>query len=162
DFLSDPAFWNTLRISLVSTALTVVLELLLVLGIALLLRRPTPFPNAGSIVLLLPLTPAPASAALMWKRRTKPIVGGRSDRVRLCGATDSNGASAACSALCMVVLVAIWVCRPFIMLLLRAALRSLRRQPCGAAALAGVPASFVFFRTTLPMLAPYIITASLF
>ena len=31
-----------------------------------------------------------------------------------------------------------------------------------AAALDGVPASFVFFRITLPMLAPYIITASLF
>ena len=31
-----------------------------------------------------------------------------------------------------------------------------------AAALNGVPATFVFFRITLPMLAPYIITASLF
>ena len=52
DFLSDPAFWNTLRVSLVYTALTVVLELLLGLGIALLLRRPTRFHNAVSIALL--------------------------------------------------------------------------------------------------------------
>lgn len=41
DFLSDPAFWNTFRISLTYTALTVVLEFLLGLAIALLLRRPT-------------------------------------------------------------------------------------------------------------------------
>ena len=63
DFLTDPAFWNTLRISLVYTALTVVIELLLGLGIALLLRRPTRFHNAVSIVLLLPLMTAPAIAA---------------------------------------------------------------------------------------------------
>src|SRR3954468_20268143 len=63
DFLSDPAVWNTLRISLVYTALTVVLALLLGLAVALLLRRPTRFHKAVSIVLLLPLMTAPAIAA---------------------------------------------------------------------------------------------------
>ena len=61
-----------------------------------------------------------------------------------------------------VVLVDVWVYTPFIMILLLAGLRSLPRQPFEAAALDGVPAAFVFFRITLPMLAPYIITASLF
>jgi multiple sugar transport system permease protein len=41
-------------------------------------------------------------------------------------------------------------------------LRSLPQQPFEAAALDGVPRLFVFFRITLPMLSPYIITASLF
>jgi multiple sugar transport system permease protein len=61
-----------------------------------------------------------------------------------------------------VVLVDVWVYTPFMMILLLAGLRSLPPQPFEAAALDGVPASFVFFRITLPMLAPYIITASLF
>jgi multiple sugar transport system permease protein len=61
-----------------------------------------------------------------------------------------------------VVLVDIWVYTPFMMILLLAGLRSLPRQPFEAAELDGVPASFVFFRITLPMLTPYIITASLF
>jgi len=43
-----------------------------------------------------------------------------------------------------------------------AGLRSLPQQPFEAAALDGVPRLFVFFRITLPMLSPYIITASLF
>ena len=43
-----------------------------------------------------------------------------------------------------------------------AGLRSLPRQPFEAAELDGVPQSFVFFRITLPMLTPYIITATLF
>jgi multiple sugar transport system permease protein len=48
------------------------------------------------------------------------------------------------------------------MILLLAGLRSLPKQPFEAAALDGVPRSFVFFRITLPMLMPYIITATLF
>jgi multiple sugar transport system permease protein len=143
DFLSDPAFWNTLQISL-------------------LLRRPTRFHNAVSIVLLLPLMTAPAIAALMWKLMTNPSFGILSYLVSLFGVTDFKWASDPSSALFTVVLVDIWVYTPFIMILLLAGLRSLPRQPFEAAALDGVPASFVFFRITLPMLAPYIITASLF
>jgi multiple sugar transport system permease protein len=60
------------------------------------------------------------------------------------------------------VLVDIWVYTPFMMILLLAGLRSLPKQPFEAAALDGVPRSFVFFRITLPMLMPYIITATLF
>jgi multiple sugar transport system permease protein len=48
------------------------------------------------------------------------------------------------------------------MVLLLAGLRSLPTQPFEAARLDGVPAHFVFFRVTLPMLFPYIVTATLF
>ena len=54
-FMTDKAFWNTVWISLVYTVLTVGLELLLGLGIALLLRKRSRFNNAVSIILLLPL-----------------------------------------------------------------------------------------------------------
>ncbi|MBV8565730.1 MAG: sugar ABC transporter permease [Methylobacteriaceae bacterium] len=161
-FLTDPAFWNTVGISLLYTALAVLLELLLGLGIALLLRRPTRLNNFISILLLLPLMTAPALAALMWKLMTNPNFGILSYLVGLAGLTDFRWASAPSTALLTVVLVDIWVYTPFIMILLLAGLRSLPRQPFEAAALDGVPASFVFFRITLPMLMPYIITASLF
>ena len=45
NFLSDPAFWNTLKVSLTYAFLTVGLELLLGLGIALLLQKRTRFNN---------------------------------------------------------------------------------------------------------------------
>src|SRR5438046_4489805 len=162
DFLSDPAFWNTFRISLTYTALTVVLELLLGLAIALLLRRPTRFHNAVSIALLLPLMTAPAIAALMWKLMTNPSFGILSYLVSLFGITDIKCASAPSTALFTVVLVNIWVYTPLLMILLLAGLRSLPKAPFEAAALDGVPRSFVFFRITLPMLMPYMITAALF
>lgn len=156
------AFWNTVRVSLYYALLTVGFELLLGLGIALLLRRSGWFNNALSIALLLPLMVAPAIASLMWKLMTHPDFGIFSYLLGLVGVRDFRWASAPSSALFTVVLVDIWVYTPFIMILLLAGLRSLPRQPFEAAELDGVPASFVFFRITLPMLMPYILTAALF
>jgi len=161
-FLSDAAFWNTMSISLLYAFVTVTGELILGLGIALLLVRPTRINNAVSIMLLLPLMTAPALAALMWKLMTNPNFGILSYLVGLLGFTDFRWASDPSTALLTVVLVDVWVYTPFIMILLLAGLRSLPKQPFEAAALDGVPRSFVFFRITLPMLMPYIITASLF
>lgn len=161
-FALDPAFWNTVYISLLYTALTVVIELLLGLGIAMLLRKPSRINNFISIMLLLPLMTAPALAALMWKLMTNPNFGILSYFVGLMGFTDFKWGSDPSTALFTVVLVDIWVYTPFIMILLLAGLRSLPQQPFEAASLDGVPSSFVFFRITLPMLLPYIITAVLF
>jgi multiple sugar transport system permease protein len=162
NFFTDPGFWNTLRISLVYAGVTVGLELLLGLGIALLLQRRTTVNNFISIMLLLPLMTAPALAALMWKLMTNPGFGILSYFASLVGLHNFRWASSPDTALLTVVLVDIWVYTPFIMILLLAGLRSLPTQPFEAAALDGVPRTFVFFRITLPMLTPYILTATLF
>ena len=162
DLFTDGGFWHTVQVSLLYTFLTVVLELLLGLGIALLLRRPSKFHNILSITLLLPLMVAPAIAALMWKLMTNPNFGILSWLVQQVGISNFRWASAPSTALFTVLLVDIWVYTPFMMILLLAGLRGLPKQPFEAAALDGVPATFVFFRITLPMLTPYIITAALF
>ncbi|OCP17546.1 MULTISPECIES: sugar ABC transporter permease [unclassified Ensifer] len=162
NFVTDPAFWNTLKVSLLYAGITVTLELLLGLGIALLLQRRSTINNFISIMLLLPLMIAPALAALMWKLMTNPSFGILSYLASLIGLNDFRWASSPDTALLTVILVDIWVYTPFIMILLLAGLRSLPTQPFEAAALDGVPRSFVFFRITLPMLTPYILTATLF
>jgi multiple sugar transport system permease protein len=162
NFLTDSAFWTTVRISMVYAGLTVGLELVLGLAIALLLQKPTRFNNFASVMLLLPLMTAPALAALMWKLMTNPNFGILSYIVSLFGIENFKWASDPSTALLTVTLVDIWVYTPFIMILLLAGLRSLPKAPFEAAALDGVPRSFVFFRITLPMLMPYVITAALF
>ncbi|AWM28880.1 carbohydrate ABC transporter permease [Sinorhizobium fredii] len=162
NFFTDPGFWNTLRVSLLYAGTTVILELLLGLGIALLLQRRSTVNNFISIMLLLPLMTAPALAALMWKLMTNPGFGILSYFASLIGLENFRWASSPDTALLTVVLVDIWVYTPFIMILLLAGLRSLPTQPFEAAALDGVPHTFVFFRITLPMLTPYILTATLF
>jgi multiple sugar transport system permease protein len=162
NFFADPKFWNTLKISLIYAGLTVVLELLLGLAIALLLQKRNRTNNFISIVLLLPLMTAPALAALMWKLMTNPNFGILSYLVGLIGFPDMKWGSDPSTALFTVVLVDMWVYTPFMMILLLAGLRSLPTAPFEAAALDGVPRSFVFFRITLPMLMPYLLTATLF
>ena len=162
NFFTDPKFWNTVYISLLYAAITVGVELVLGLAIALLLQKRTRTNNFISILLLLPLMTAPALAALMWKLMTNPNFGILSYGLSLMGVTDFKWASDPSTAIFTVVLVDVWVYTPFIMILLLAGLRSLPTAPFEAAALDGVPRSFVFFRITLPMLMPYILTATLF
>ncbi len=128
----------------------------------MLLRERTRLNNFISIALLMPLMTAPAIAALMWKLMTNPSFGVLSWVISGLGVTNFKWASDPSSAMATVVLVDTWVYTPFIMILLLAGLRSLPTQPFEAAELDGVPAAFVFFRITLPMLMPYIFTATLF
>ncbi|MCG6903553.1 MAG: sugar ABC transporter permease [Rhodobacter sp.] len=162
NFLSDSSFWNTLKVSLTYAFLTVGVELLLGLGIALLLQKRSRFNNFVSIMLLMPLMTAPALASLMWKLMTNPGFGILSYFASLIGLEDFRWASSPQTAMLTVVLVDVWVYTPFIMILLLAGLRSLPQQPFEAAALDGVPRLFVFWRITLPMLTPFLLTATLF
>jgi len=162
NFLSDPSFWNTLKVSLIYAGMTVGLELLLGLAIALLLQKRSRFNNFISIMLLMPLMTAPALAALMFKLMTNPNFGILSYFAQSLGFENMRWASDPSTALLTVILVDIWVYTPFIMILLLAGLRSLPKQPFEAAALDGVPRLQQFLRITLPMLLPYILTASLF
>ena len=162
NFMTDPAFWNTLKVSLTYAFLTVGIELLLGLGIALLLQKRSRFNNFVSIMLLMPLMTAPALASLMWKLMTNPGFGVLSYWATLLGIEDMKWASDPSTAMMTVVIVDVWVYTPFIMILLLAGLRSLPRQPFEAAELDGVPRLFVFWKITLPMLTPFLLTAVLF
>lgn len=162
NFFTDPAFWNTLKVSVTYAFLTVTVELLLGLGIALLLQKRTRVNNFISIMLLMPLMTAPALAALMWKLMTNPGFGILSYFATVLGIENFNWASDPATAMLTVVIVDVWVYTPFIMILLLAGLRSLPQQPFEAAALDGVPRLFVFWRITLPMLTPFLLTATLF
>lgn len=159
---TDEAFWNTVRVSLIYTVATVGVQLLLGLGIALLLQKRSRINNAMSVLLILPLMVAPAIASLMWKLMTNPGFGVLNFLLKQVGIEDFGWSSRPESAMFTVVLVDTWVYTPFITVLLLAGLRALPRQPFEAAELDGVPASFVFFRITLPMLLPYILTAGMF
>jgi multiple sugar transport system permease protein len=162
DLVTDPAFWHTVFVSLKYTVLTVAVEFLFGLAIALLLNKRSRLHDVISVLLILPLMVAPTIASLMWKLMTNPNFGVFSYLVGLAGFPDFKWGSAPSSAMFTVVLVDTWVYTPFITILLLAGLRALPKSPFEAAELDGVPPLFVFFRVTLPMLLPYILTATLF
>jgi multiple sugar transport system permease protein len=162
DFFSDATFWNTVQISLTYAFLAVTLQLCWASASRSSLQKRTLFNNVVSIMLLMPLMTAPVLASLMWKLMTNPGFGILSYMAASVGIEDFRWASDPSTALLTVVIVDIWVYTPFIMILLLAGLRSLPKQPFEAAALDGVPRLFVFWRITLPMLMPFLLTATLF
>ena len=159
---TDPSFWNTIRVSLTYTFFTIIIELLLGLGIALLLAKRNWLNNILGVLLVLPLMIAPALASLIWRLLINPNFGIVNYLLSFIGIDDFTWASHPDTVLFTLIMVDVWVFTPFIMILLLAGLRSLPRQPFEAAELDGVPEYYKFFRITLPMLFPFILTASLF
>ena len=162
NIFTDPSFWNTIRVSLTYTFFTIIIELLLRLGIALLLAKRTWRNNVLGVLLVLPLMIAPALASLIWRLLINPNFGVVNYILSFLGLEDFTWASHPDTVLFTLIMVDVWVFTPFIMILLLAGLRSLPRQPFEAAELDGVPEYYKFFRITLPMLFPFILTASLF
>jgi multiple sugar transport system permease protein len=162
NIFTDPSFWNTIRVSLTYTFFTIIIELLLGLGIALLLAKRNWLNNALGVLLVLPLMIAPALASLIWRLLINPNFGIVNYLLSFIGIDSFTWASHPDTVLFTLIMVDVWVFTPFIMILLLAGLRSLPRQPFEAAELDGVPEYYKFFRITLPMLFPFILTASLF
>ncbi len=162
NIFTDPSFWNTIRVSLTYTFFTIIIELLLGLGIALLLAKRTWLNNVLGVLLVLPLMIAPALASLIWRLLINPNFGVVNYVLSFIGLDGFTWASHPDTVLFTLIMVDVWVFTPFIMILLLAGLRSLPRQPFEAAELDGVPEYYKFFRITLPMLFPFILTASLF
>ena len=159
---TDPSFWNTIKVSLTYTFFTIIIELLLGLGIALLLAKRNWLNNILGVLLVLPLMIAPALASLIWRLLINPNFGVVNYLLSFIGLDDFTWASHPDTVLFTLIMVDVWVFTPFIMILLLAGLRSLPRQPFEAAELDCVPEYYKFFRITLPMLFPFILTASLF
>ncbi len=162
ELLWSADFWHTVSVTLTYTVATVGLEMLLGLAVALLLQKRTLINDIMSVLLVLPLMVAPAIASLIWKLMTNTNFGILNYLLTLVGIDDFGWATDPATAMFTVVLVDVWVFTPFFSVLLLAGLRGLPSGPFEAAALDGVPRSFVFFRITLPMLTPFIITAALF
>lgn len=155
-------FWHTVYVTIVYTVSTVGIELVLGLAIAMVLQKRSVLNDVISVLLILPLMVAPVIAALMWKLMTNSNFGVLNYFLQLIGIHDFGWATSPHTAMFTVVLIDVWIFTPFFSVLLLAGLRALPREPFEAAELDGVPASFVFFRITLPMLTPYMLTAALF
>ncbi|NNC23824.1 sugar ABC transporter permease [Salinisphaera sp. USBA-960] len=162
DLFTSSEFWHTVYISMIYVVATVGLETILGLIVAMALARRTLVNNILSVLLILPFMVAPVIAALMWKLMTNSNFGVLNYFLQWIGIYNFGWASDPNWAMFTAVLVDIWVFTPFFMVLLLAGLRGLPTEPFEAAELDGVPRSFVFFRITLPMLRPYIITAVVF
>ena len=162
--LTDPewwrAVWNTVWFALVSVSI----ETLLGLAVALVLNRT--FPGRGLVraIVLIPWAIPTVVSARIWSWMLHDQFGVVNDlllRVGLISAPIAWTAHAD-TALWVVVVVDVWKTTPFMALLILAGLQMLPGDIYEAARVDGIHPVRVFFRVTLPLIRPALLVAVIF
>lgn len=160
----DGRFWQSLGNTTLFTIASVLLELALGLGIALLLNQA--FRGRGLVrtIALLPWALPTALIATTWTWIFNDQFGVWNDILLRLGLinTGVNWLGDPTWAMGAVIAADVWKTTPFIAILLLAGLQSIPSDLYEAHALDGAAAWQSFYRITLPLLLPQILIASLF
>ncbi|HWE63102.1 MAG TPA: sugar ABC transporter permease [Chloroflexota bacterium] len=159
---SDPAFWDSLRVTGLFTTAAVALEFLLGFGIALLLNRRLRGLGVVRTLLLLPMVMTPVIVGLTWRMLYSPTYGILDYLLAQVGLAQPGWLDDGHLALWSVVAVDVWQWTPFMFLLLTAGLHSLPTEPYEAARVDGASWYASFRLLTLPLMRNIIIIALIF
>jgi multiple sugar transport system permease protein len=155
--LSDPAFLNSVRVTLVFVVFAVTIELVLGMGLALLATSRIRALGLIRTVLLLPLMMAPVVAGVLWRTLFHSTYGVVNYALSLVGIPPQTWLGSPTQALPAVITVEIWQNLPVVAFVLAAGIQSLPVDLYKAALVDGASRWQVFTRITLPLLKPVII-----
>jgi multiple sugar transport system permease protein len=155
---SDPRFWNSLLLTVIYTASTVVLQVVVGLSLALLVMQ---FPKGQGILriaAILPIVLAPVVVGLFWRTLVLAPDFGLVDLVtRALGLGSHNWLGDPQLALISVIAIHTWQWTPFAFLVLLATLATLPPDVYEAARLDRAGAWQRFRYITLPLIRPAIV-----
>jgi multiple sugar transport system permease protein len=155
---SDPRFWNSLGLTVVYTATTVVLQVALGLSLALMVLRIPRGQAALRIAAILPIVLAPVVVGLFWRTLVlAPDVGLVDVVTRALGLGSHNWLGDPRLALISVIAIHTWQWTPFAFLVLLASLSSLPPDVFEAARIDRASAGQRFHHITLPLIRPAIV-----
>lgn len=156
--LNDADFWHALQLTAIYTVGTVVLQLLLGLGLALLVMEIPAGQWLFRIVAILPIVLAPVVVGLFWRTlMLAPNFGIVDFAARVLGFGSINWLGSPTPALVSVIVIHTWQWTPFSFLVLLASLASLPIDVYEAARIDRASAVQRFFYITLPLIRPAII-----
>ncbi|MBA4492851.1 ABC transporter permease subunit [Paenactinomyces guangxiensis] len=162
--LQEKRLWDSLGNTILFTVISVFLELVLGLWIAMLINRQ--FIGRGLVraAVLIPWAIPTVISALMWKFMFDGQNGILAKIFEQIGIVSNMGALLTTKAGSMfaVIFADVWKTTPFMALLLLAGLQTISSSLYEAAEVDGASRSQQFFRITLPLLKPTILVALLF
>lgn len=158
----DSDFRNSMRVTAQFTAMTVISELVIGLGIALLLTLEFPARALFRALVLLPLMVPPLVSGLLWRLMYDHELGVLSYFVRVLGGEPPVFLGDPRIALVAVSATEVWRATPFMVLVLLAALQSVPNDLHEAAQIDGAGAFDRFRSVTLPLILPVVLIALLF
>jgi len=156
---NDPAFRESLSVTLIFASAVVIAELVIGVGLALLLDRNIRGMSILRTLFILPMMIAPVVVGLMWRFMYHPTVGTFNGWLEGLGfeGVDWLGDH----ALLSVIIADIWQWTPFIFILSLAALQSLPRSALEAARIDGATAWQQIWHIKLPLMMPVLIVTGL-
>lgn len=160
----DPLWWKSVQNTLFFTVVSVSIETMLGLAIALLLNAHIKGRGVMRAIILIPWAIPVVVSARMWQWMLHDQFGIINHVLKMLGLIDTGIAWTADPDLVMPVIIAvdIWITTPFMVLLILAGLQMLPKGIYEAASIDGVPAWRQFMSLTLPLLGPSIAVAVLF
>lgn len=159
ELLNDPYIWNNFVVTAKYVIVSVVGQVVVGFGTAMLLNRDIPFKGLITTLLLLPMMLSMAVVGLFWKLLYDPSWGVINWALGL-GKFQWLGDPG--MALYAVAITDIWMWAPFVMLLSLAGLSAVPKHLYEAAAIDRAGPFYTFFRITLPLVAPILMIAIIF
>ena len=159
--LYDGRFWNSLVNTFHFIAVSLTLEMVLGIIMALLLARKFLGSGLAKTLLLLPTITTPVVVGLIWIMLYDPQFGLINYLLVELGFHPQAWLDSEKSAMWALIIVDVWEWTPFVALVLLAGLQSLPVEPYEAAMVDGASPFQRFIHLTLPLLKPYLIIAFL-
>jgi multiple sugar transport system permease protein len=159
ELLNDPFIWNNFAITAKYVIVSVVGQVIVGFGVAMLLNRSIPFKGLITTLLLLPMMLSMAVVGLFWKLLYDPSWGVINYAL---GLGNFEWLANPDMALYAVAITDIWMWSPFVMLLSLAGLSAVPKHLYEAAAIDRAGPFYTFFRITLPLVAPILMIAIIF
>jgi len=161
--IEDERVWDALQITLTYTFITIIIQLVLGMLIALLLDTDRRGFGLLRALMTLPLVVPPAVTGMMFLLMYDGSFGVISHALYDLGIISNEAPilATASTALLAVIIVDVWQWTPFMVLIMLAGLRALPKDPFEAAAIDGANAMQSFFKLTLPMMSKIIALAVL-
>jgi len=157
--LREPRFAAAIGRTLFFTFGVVVAEAVLGTIVALILNREFIGKGPLKLILLLPLVVTPVAIGITFNLFYDPTIGFLNYVLNTLGLPQSGWVTEAKTVLPSLMLVDIWQWTPMIALIVLAGLSGLSAEPFESAKVDGANAVQTFFRVTLPMITPTILTA---
>ncbi|MFD7718844.1 carbohydrate ABC transporter permease [Streptomyces sp. NPDC059814] len=160
DALGDTRrFWPAARRTLVFTVGAVVLETVLGLALAMLMRKPFRGMRWVRTVLIVPLLATPVAIGILWLLILDPTNGIANHLLAAFGLPRQEFLGSVSQSLPTLMLIDVWQWTPMMTLLLLAGLTTLPEEPEEAALVDGANSWQRFRHVILPMLGPTLATA---
>ena len=155
----DPAFRESLSVTLRFAITVVTVEMVVGVGLALLLDRNIRGMSVLRTLVILPMMIAPVVVGLMWRYMYHPTVGTFNRFLKSIGLDGVDWLGQ--NALLSVIIADIWQWTPFIFILALAALQSLPRSALEAARIDGATGWQQIWHIKIPLMMPVLIVTCL-